>query len=660
LIVNEYFKGARQRHSCNCPAWLLDLLDTVLSKTEYRCASQLIGNLLRFDASPDITNRILGRCGIALRRPEKSPDIVLRKAVAWLVHPMRFKTSATQQTRENWLDSQERRKKRQSVLLDPPPEERVRITLEQCERGDHASWPKLALELTLTPDARDYAWPKKPDELPGWQVATCDTRSQIGSVAMKYLVQATPDSDKLFSSTSYFFKDVAGLFAFEVLRQIAPDSLSHLGEGHWAKWAPLIMGGYHENQDWSQALRSEAYRYAPEAVLNAALRYLDKDDRREHGLTSLYEYDFLWGPAFIEGIVCRLDDVRFKLQSRRTILEALLKRGEPVGCERAHRFLAQGEDENLRRDAAALLLIYDCVNSWSALSALLTQEPGFSESFIAQVAYELRRRGPDEPAHSLNEAQLAELYLWMETRLRAIQGPPQRNTSLPTTRTHVKEFHDSLIGHLKSAGTWTAVEALEQISAALPDSDWLKWTCFQARDNAMNTQWQALRWNELLGLLGDPAARVIRTPGELQSVVLESLERLQQSLHGMTPLAPFLWDEAGGKPKSEGRLSDFIKFHLSNDLNRRGVLINREVELRNWPDKGRGESLDLLVQAVRHGEAPMDVIIEVKRCWNTGLETAMETQLRDRYLLGSHHTHGIYLVGWYGDEGGGKDCRAIA
>jgi hypothetical protein len=637
--------------------WLLDLLDTALSRTEYCCASQLIGKLLRSDAPPDITNRILIRCGVAA----KSPDVVLRKAVAWLIHPMRFKTSATQLTRKYWRDAQERRERRQPVLLDPPPKERVRAALEQCEQGDHASWSTLAMELTLEPDSRDYGvWPQKLDSLPGWQTATVEIRNRVRAAAMEYLVHATPNKDKLYSSTTYFFEDVSGLFAFEVLSQTTPDRLSHLEGEHWAKWTPLIMAGYHENQDWLQTLRREAHRHAPKAVLDAAQHCMDKDDRREHGLSSLHDYEFLWGPAFVQALVCRLDDVSYKTQSRRTILEALLKCGESVGRERAHRFLAQTDDMALRRDAAALLLIYDGANSWPALSVLLAEEPEFAESFIGQVAHEVRWHQPDKPAYRFNEDQLAELYLWMEARFPAAQDPMHPGGYSPSMRDHIKEFRDSLIGNLKAAGTWKAVQALEQIAAALPDRDWLKWACFQARDNAMNTQWQALRWDELLGLLGDPAARVIRTPGELQSVVLESLERLQQSLHGMTPLAPFLWDEAGGKPKSEGRLSDFIKFHLSNDLNRRGVLINREVELRNWPDKGRGESLDLLVQAVRHGEAPMDVIIEVKRCWNTGLETAMETQLRDRYLLGSHHTHGIYLVGWYGDEGGGKDCRAIA
>ena len=87
-------------------------------------------------------------------------------------------------------------------------------------------------------------------------------------------------------------------------------------------------------------------------------------------------------------------------------------------------------------------------------------------------------------------------------------------------------------------------------------------------------------------------------------------------------------------------------------------MINREVEIRNWPGKGRGECLDLLVQVTTHGGTPVGVVVEVKGCWNAGLDTAMENQLRDQYLIDSIHNHGIYLVGWYGPQGGGNSCKA--
>jgi len=41
------------------------------------------------------------------------------------------------------------------------------------------------------------------------------------------------------------------------------------------------------------------------------------------------------------------------------------------------------------------------------------------------------------------------------------------------------------------------------------------------------------------------------------------------------------------------------------------------------------------------------VIIEVKGCWHKEVETAIETQLLNRYLNESGCDHGIYLVGWF-------------
>lgn len=138
---------------------------------------------------------------------------------------------------------------------------------------------------------------------------------------------------------------------------------------------------------------------------------------------------------------------------------------------------------------------------------------------------------------------------------------------------------------------------------------------------------------------------------------MESLGRLQQELQGETPAAALLWNEAikgGGKvymPKDENALSDYVKLHLDRDLKRRGIIANREVELR----RGRGsagERTDIHVDAVlRIPEArqhdTVTAIIEAKGCWHREVLEAMETQLVNRYLRDNQCRHGLYLVGWY-------------
>ena len=43
----------------------------------------------------------------------------------------------------------------------------------------------------------------------------------------------------------------------------------------------------------------------------------------------------------------------------------------------------------------------------------------------------------------------------------------------------------------------------------------------------------------------------------------------------------------------------------------------------------------------------------MKGCWNPDVETALETQLIDDYLLGTGNRYGIYLVVWFE----GERCR---
>jgi hypothetical protein len=450
---------------------------------------------------------------------------------------------------------------------------------------------------------------------------------------------------------------MAGLYALELLSKTAPSCLDTLSSDQWAKWAPLIVAGYGDDADWQRGMRKVAFRHAPHSVTQAILWQADKQNGSEYGLSSLSDFDDFWGVELREGLLTRLDAPEYKPKSRRTILEYLLKRAEPAGRQRALALLAQTADLEMRSHAAALLLLWDTAASWPVIWQLLGDDPEFAKGFMGEVAHDLRWPDVGSPSLDLDENQTADLYAWLETHFPAALDPPHRGAYSPTVIDHVADFRGRLLASLQQIGTWAAVYALERIALGLPGQIELKWACQQARNRAMNKQWQPPSLEELALLLANPESRLIHTGEDLALVVLESLARLQKRLRGETPLAPFLWEETvPRKPKNEGRLTDFLKNHLSNDLNRRGVLINREVEIKNWPGKGVGEKLDLLIQAGTPSGV-VSVVVEVKGCWNSGLDTAMETQLRNQYLATTAHRHGIYLVGWYGWPKGGVGCK---
>lgn len=164
-----------------------------------------------------------------------------------------------------------------------------------------------------------------------------------------------------------------------------------------------------------------------------------------------------------------------------------------------------------------------------------------------------------------------------------------------------------------------------------------------------------IRPQVILDMSQDTRLRLVRNDCDLARLVKESLARLQDRMKGKNAIARALWDmQTGGvnKPKNEYFLCDFITDHLRIDLVDRGILADREVEIKPSYDGSKGSRTDIHVQALRHRGRSKEITfaaitIEVKLCANPGLYTAMETQLRDDYMVLMKETAGIFLVGWY-------------
>ena len=77
-----------------------------------------------------------------------------------------------------------------------------------------------------------------------------------------------------------------------------------------------------------------------------------------------------------------------------------------------------------------------------------------------------------------------------------------------------------------------ACAAIEQIKDAVPQLDDLHWTLRAARRTTLQATWTPLSVEQLRGIAECPTTRLVRNGRELQEVILESLGRLQQLLHG--------------------------------------------------------------------------------------------------------------------------------
>jgi len=160
--------------------------------------------------------------------------------------------------------------------------------------------------------------------------------------------------------------------------------------------------------------------------------------------------------------------------------------------------------------------------------------------------------------------------------------------------------------------------------------------------------WRTPQPAELFALTVSSSRRYVQSSEELASVLLDSLDRAQLRLQEGWPRAWQLWNDTPCTPKSEERLSDWIKGWLDDDLGEQ-VVASREPQVRpSRSGSGIGARNDLRVEIpALDGEPGVAVVVEVKRCWHQRLFAAMRSQLADDYLRSAALTHGIYVVGVY-------------
>jgi hypothetical protein len=253
----------------------------------------------------------------------------------------------------------------------------------------------------------------------------------------------------------------------------------------------------------------------------------------------------------------------------------------------------------------------------------------------------------------LKEADLADLIVWLERRFP--QEPEAEPVGVRPIDSSIS-FRTFVLRRLTEYGTPAAVEALRSTMTRLPKLTWLRHHIREAEEHARRRAWGPPAPAHLLAAIADRDRRLIQDGSQLLDVLNESLERAEAELQGELPAAELLWDatlEARGRPKAEDSLSNYLARHLKRDLVDRGVVTNREVEVRHGRSgRGRGHSTDIYVNALAPGGGadtlePLRAVIEVKGCWHRELLKAMQTQLVERYMQPARIQHGLYLVGWY-------------
>ena len=622
----------------------------------------------------------------AARRP------ALHAQYSELLDGVPLNSSRAEQLKE-WHRLATERPARRRALVDPPPPQRVREQLERFEAGAVDGWWRLNHELMLETTSTHYGseLEYRITRFPGWREADEPLRARIISAARQFLESAESTVSQWIGANRVNFSDLAAYRALVLLKELAPDIYKAMDRSIWRKWASLVVGvprdGGSEAGKVHDEITADATHSAAVEIAAAVISLVQSEKERQrsaaqaqpeampsffflHQLSSAPENPDLWA-----GLLNELSDEKNTPQQIAALLAFLLKAGVAEAREQGMRLFEPWPGPPERREhaleTAAGLIEFAGLAVWSRLWPIIVADPDFGRELFLRIAH--RHRLDQELYAGLAESELGEVYVWLSKSFPHADDTEHTDGEAHgmTPRASVVHVRDGVLGVLVKRGNPAAVEAMRAVVAGLPHLRWLAYHQIEVDQLMRLHTWQPLTPAEVLRLVERHDGRLVQSPEDLTQVLLATLRDYEAWLHGEQAPIRGLWDlQQGGpwlRPVEEDALSDHVKVYLQRELADLGVVLNREVEISRRPGAPIGSRTDIRVDAVRRasGANPVDritAVIETKGCWNPGLMTAIETQLRDDYLTRLSAPVGVYLVGWFDkpkwDPTDGRRARA--
>lgn len=635
--------------------WMLERFQALQLEREQQVWAKLIWRrFIRY--VPEQVNAIL-------TVSQNSP--ILKAEFAPLIEKIKLDSPRAEQERAYYLQEQKwQNSNKNQSLLKPPPKERVITLLDKFESGDTESWQQLCHDMTLKLDSNCYGNLFSSDltTLPGWIEAEATTKVRIIEAAKVYVHQVNPENQEWLGTNSIYPSALAGYEALRLLLQEEPNFISTISVEAWKRWTPIILESskFSDGRDekTSQELVKKAYQSVATEFINTLMILIDKENQNYNQIFITNQVKVCWDQNLENALLIKVKDDNLKLKSLSCLLEELLEHKVKEAETFAKSFIGLPSSFSGYRRAKAIVAAWTLINhaedaGWSVVWPAIQRDYKFGRKVFETASFS------DGQAvnigQALSENQLANLYIWLVHQYPHAKDPAHEGVYSPRPRDNVAEFRDHVLGHLQERGNPQACEEIQRIINEFPKIDWLKRVLLEAQTVVRRRNWNPPLPLEIIKLASSQQVRLVNSGDQLLDVLVESLQRLEVKLQGETPAAIFLWDEIDRKvyrPKDENTFSDFVKLHLDEDLKQRGIIINREVELRCSRGSAPGERTDIHVDAVTRGQDgqvydSVTVIIEVKGCWNPELKDAMKTQLVDRYLNDNSCQYGLYLVGWF-------------
>jgi hypothetical protein len=641
--------------------WLIECLNDAQSEQLQRAWASLIEMTFDQRVIVKYLDTILTAC-------ENNP--ILAITFSNIISPIDLSSTKAKEMKERYLKRQQYSDDiEKPVPLDPSPKELIASNLDDFESGNLAALYRLMMNLTLEPSSTHYRHVLESDLIttPGWKAADTQTKARILSAAKLFLGEQNPEMIGLMGTNTLSPNAISGFKALRLLLHEEPEYLSVFSPDSWKKWTPAIIAypllSSTEDGKVQRELFKLAYKYAPEEMISGLEIIINKENKEFDRIYIISRFDDCWDARLASFLAYKAKDQSLKLTCLCDILRLLLVHNiEEIRSYTDSYIISQpqpfGEERTKAIAISSILMSSASDAGWSTIWPAFRHDYGFGQEVILAIenSVGLRSAGIE---YKLTESQLVDLYLWLVRQYPYSNDPDRMVTHFVTPRENIGDWRDSIIVRLSKICTLEACEGLHRICCELPRLEFAEYMFAKARKNYCSESWKPPKPEYILELIKNQEKRLIESGDQLIEVLIESLMVLEKKLHDETPASRDIWDLVNRKKKLyrpiyEDELSDYVKRHLSEDIGQRGIVLGRESRIH------RGEETDIHVDALKEeGDffEPISAIIEVKGCWNEELDTAMKSQLKDRYLKDNNCTHGIYLIGWFNCDHWDTDDR---
>jgi hypothetical protein len=493
------------------------------------------------------------------------------------------------------------------------------------------------------------------ESLPGWANSNEETRARILQAAKKYLQESHFRETKWFPSSNIPAGATSAVNALVLLYGQDAEYLESRTSAFWSPWVSALLSDLRE-PEVSSLRQTKLLQMANTVVNDEVIRCLLLElqlDSESHGYFLCQpKIEAVWSPQLEAALVAKIHENTLKENALERLLVFLFKRRSGAARKWAEESISCQDIGEERRVAIAVALLLGTDDAaWNVVWPQIERNPPFGRSVLERTSY-------TDGVHAtfianLSESDLGMLFIWLLEQYPfsnsggggfGVMGPADT----------IRFLRDGSLEQLKRRASFAACGALADAMTRFPGYEWLRFHLDEAETLACASTWQALPVEKILAAAANQNRRLVESSTQLLEVVIESLQRLQQKLHDELPAVHDLWNisnESVCWPKDEQAISDYVARHLKEDLGDRGIIANREVQIRRGrPHEMTGQNTDIHVDAItevsRTGEiyGPVSLIVEVKGSWNQRLLDDMRVQLRDRYLRNNQCRTGVYCV----------------